>query len=159
MEPITSFEGEFEFLSSFAKLQVPIIWGDISFSALENAYQSGKSSHVLVRRAISRMTPGKAKREGEKILKKGISVNRWWNDDFRLRLMERLDFEKFSKDPELKAKLLATGDREIIEGNNWHDNFFGKCSCDNCPVEKQRPEAEQNNKGKILMRVRARLRD
>ena len=92
----------------------PIIWGDISFDCLENAYQASKSSNMLVRREISLMSPGKAKRTGEKILKKGVSVNRWWNDSFRLRLMERLEFEKFRNNPDLAVKLLATGTREII---------------------------------------------
>lgn len=157
-QPIDQFEGEFEFLSNFFKLLVPIVWGDISFDTVENAYQASKSNNHMIRVAFSKMKPGKAKRQGAKILTSGVSVNRWWNDDFKLRLMERLVRLKFTTNPELAEKLLATGDREIIEGNNWHDNFFGVCRCNNCPEEKRVPAELQNQLGKILMKIRAELR-
>ena len=44
--------------------------------------------------------------------------------------------------------LLATGGEELIEGNWWHDNFFGVCTCGPCDGKGK------NNLGKILMRVR-----
>ena len=37
-------------------------------------------------------------------------------------IMKELIMIKFSN-PELKAKLLATNDLYIEEGNKWHDNF------------------------------------
>lgn len=52
--------------------------------------------------------------------------------------------EKF-KDEQLKEMLLSTGNADIIEGNYWHDNFWGQCSCEKC-VGKGK-----NNLGKILM--------
>lgn len=153
-QPIDQFEGEFEFLSNFFKLLIPIVWGDIAFDTVENAYQASKSSNHLTRVAMSKMKPGKAKRKGAKILASGISVNRWWNDDFKLRLMERLVRLKFATNPDLAEKLLATGDRQIIEGNHWHDNFFGVCRCGNCPIDKQVPAELQNQLGKIIMKIR-----
>ena len=44
-------------------------------------------------------------------------------------------------------KLLDTGDTELIEGNNWHDTFWGVCK-----------GKGQNNLGKILMEVRKDIR-
>ena len=53
---------------------------------------------------------------------------------------------KFSKNPILKAKLLATGDAELIEGNWWNDTYWGVCK-----------GVGKNKLGKILMRVRDEL--
>jgi predicted NAD-dependent protein-ADP-ribosyltransferase YbiA (DUF1768 family) len=59
--------------------------------------------------------------------------------------------EKF-KQEDLKQMLLDTGDQELIEGNFWHDNFFGVCSCGACLGKGQ------NNLGKILMKIREEVR-
>ena len=53
---------------------------------------------------------------------------------------------------ELAEKLLATGDEEVVEGNTWHDRYWGRCKC-------VKHEGECLNwLGRILMRVRADLR-
>ena len=40
----------------------------------------------------------------------------------------------------------------LIEGNYWHDNYWGNCLCPKCK------EIEgQNQLGKILMKVRSTL--
>ena len=54
--------------------------------------------------------------------------------------------------PELKEKLIATGDAELVEGNRWHDNRRGKCSC-----EKRQNKEGQNWLGKILMEIRKEI--
>jgi hypothetical protein len=51
------------------------------------------------------------------------------------------------QDPELKTKLLATGDAELIEGNWWGDVYWGVCNGEG-----------RNELGKILMQVRDELR-
>jgi predicted NAD-dependent protein-ADP-ribosyltransferase YbiA (DUF1768 family) len=48
--------------------------------------------------------------------------------------------------------LLATGDRDLIEGNTWHDNFWGVCSCPKCTFP---PIPQTNWLGKILVEERA----
>ena len=60
--------------------------------------------------------------------------------------MEELLRNKFS-DPVLKQRLLATGNRELIEGNHWHDNFWDSCTCDRCRNNGQ------NLLGKLLMKL------
>ena len=48
-----------------------------------------------------------------------------------------------------QEKLLSTKDRELIEGNFWHDNFWGDCSCKKCQ------DIEGGNRlGKLLMEIR-----
>ena len=61
--------------------------------------------------------------------------------------MEDLLMVKF-KNPELRSRLLATGDAELIEGNNWGDCFWGVCLGEG-----------RNELGKALMRVRERLQN
>ena len=55
--------------------------------------------------------------------------------------------EKF-KDEVLKEMLISTGDMYIIEGNLWHDNFWGSCTCEKCG------DKGENRLGKMLMEIR-----
>ena len=48
--------------------------------------------------------------------------------------------------------LLLTGGAELIEGNHWHDNFWGICTCDKCWDKRQ-----ENQLGKLLMKIRNKL--
>lgn len=60
---------------------------------------------------------------------------------------------KFKQNPFYKKLLLSTGNRDLIEGNYWHDNFWGDCTCAKCehiPGE--------NMLGKMLMTIRKELR-
>jgi predicted NAD-dependent protein-ADP-ribosyltransferase YbiA (DUF1768 family) len=56
---------------------------------------------------------------------------------------------KFEQNPDLAKMLIETGDAELVEGNNWCDNYFGNCICNRCVGVKGK-----NVLGKILMRVR-----
>jgi predicted NAD-dependent protein-ADP-ribosyltransferase YbiA (DUF1768 family) len=57
--------------------------------------------------------------------------------------MREIVFIKFDGHLDLKELLLATGDHELIEGNKWHDTFWGVCD-----------GIGQNYLGKILMEIR-----
>ena len=54
---------------------------------------------------------------------------------------------KFSA-PELREKLLDTGDAELIEGNWWNDTTWGVCN-----------GVGENRLGKLLMQIRAEIKD
>jgi predicted NAD-dependent protein-ADP-ribosyltransferase YbiA (DUF1768 family) len=60
--------------------------------------------------------------------------------------MQEVVRAKFEQNKSLMDKLHATGDAVLIEGNCWHDNFWG-----NDPMD---PEPGQNMLGKILMQIR-----
>lgn len=68
------------------------------------------------------------------------------------KLMYKLLKIKFNKD-KCKKHLLATNDKEIIYQNNWHDNYWGVCTCDKCVGQGQ------NELGKLLMILRAELNE
>ena len=51
---------------------------------------------------------------------------------------------------DLKQRLLATGDKRLVEGNTWGDTFWG--------VDLRSGRGE-NQLGRILMRVREELKE
>jgi hypothetical protein len=46
----------------------------------------------------------------------------------KVAVMQFLLRQKFYAIPELGRRLLGTGDATLIEGNTWHDNFWGRCT-------------------------------
>lgn len=141
MNKIDKFTGEYRFLSNFFTCLVS--FGGESYRSVEHAYQAAKTLDAFERADIRRIpTPGKAKRAGRKVT---LRVD--W-PDIKVGIMTNLLRSKFGNDNEpLRAKLLDTGDAELIEGNNWGDRFWGVCL-----------GSGRNELGKALMRVREELR-
>ena len=138
---IDSFEGKYAFLSNF--YEHPIQYNGITYPTNEHFFQAMKSLKEEERKMIAAApTPGKAKRLG-----RAITLRSDWElvkyDMMLLGL--RLKF----CDKELRSKLRATGDEILIEGNWWHDNTWGDCSCEQCKYVYGR-----NELGKLLMQVR-----
>ncbi len=88
--------------------------------------------------------PKKAKRRARK-----IQIRADWNE-IKIACMRDIVFAKFVQNAEIAAKLLATGDNQLVEGNYWHDTFWG--------VDTETGVGE-NNLGRILMAVRAELKN
>ena len=136
---IDNFSGKHAFLSNFFP-------GDNS--SLEHKFQAAKTNNPIEQAEVMACsTPGQAKRLGRK-----VEMKEDWNE-IRVPTMIKLVHEKFQLSP-LKEKLLVTDDKVLIEGNRWHDNFWGDCRCgrDACSDEGK------NTLGKILMLVREILR-
>ena len=152
MNIINSFQGEYRFLSNF--YITPIIINGKEYASVEHWYQSEKSSDQKQKEQIRLApTPGVAKRMGSP---KGISnfkiiLRPDW-DIIQIGIMLAGIDKKFDI-PEMKNKLIKTGDSILIEGNTWHDNFWGSCSCENCKKYKK-----HNILGGLLMGIRSRLR-
>lgn len=140
---ITSFKGEYRWLSNFWQMPGFIIYNNTAYTTVEHAYQASKAVSISDRVRIAGLaTPGQAKRVG-----RTIEVREDW-DAVKTQVMLELTRLKY-QNSELAAKLLATGDEELIEGNTWGDRFWGQC-----PVG-----VGENNLGQILMFVRRELRD
>jgi len=145
---IDSFHGKYRFLSNFWK--VPIEYEGTIYPTLEHAYQASKSYSIGYRtRILSAATPGEAKRLGRvvelrpdwELLKEGFML---------VFLRQKFHF------PELREKLLATGEEELIEGNGWHDEFWGVCD-GSCRYGPHSPNG-LNKLGKLLMKVRDEIK-
>jgi ribA/ribD-fused uncharacterized protein len=144
---ITAFTGKNRFLSNFSPSVVRFndIIDDREYPTVEHAYQAAKSIDYKTRREISRLDkPGDAKRKGNKIKLRGD-----W-EKIKLQVMEELVRQKFTRHALLRDKLLATGEEELIEGNNWGDHFWG------C-IQTNGGWHGYNHLGKILMKVRKDL--
>lgn len=72
-------------------------------------------------------------------------------DMISYQIMNDILHAKFSI-PDLAEKLKATGDAYLIEENHWHDNRWGKCTCEKCCQKDG-----LNWLGEILMRIRSEL--
>lgn len=138
---IFEFQGNYRFLSNFWPANV--LYEGIMYPSVEHAYQAAHFLSLDTRLAIRDLpSPGQAKRAMKTI--DAPRIKNW--QDVSLDIMHQLVLYKFTHNPELRKQLLATGDAMIIEGNAWHDTFWGVCD-----------GVGQNHLGKILMDVRAQL--
>ncbi len=143
---IKEFRDEHRFLSNFVPVQVKLQDCDFVFKSVEHAYVAAKTLDNTMRFEISTITTaGEVKRFG-----KTLALRPDW-EQVRLGIMEDLVRQKFAQEP-YTTLLLETGTQEIIEGNKWHDNFWGMCSCPDCE------DKGENNLGKILMQIREEIR-
>ena len=141
MTHITSFQGEYRWLSNFHRCR--IIFEGREYPSSEHAYVAAKTTEESRRRYISYLsTPGAAKRYGRK-----FTLRPDW-DDIKLDVMYQIVKAKFTAHKDLAIKLVGTGDVELVEGNTWGDVFWGKCRGHG-----------KNHLGKILMQVREELKD
>ena len=142
---IKNFEGEYAFLSNF--YFSPMIIDNVVYTTNEHYFQAMKSLNPKERQAlVLAPTPGKSKHLGRK-----VSLRKDW-EDIKEEVMLTGLRHKFSN-PELRKKLLATGNEELIEGTTWHDNSWGICDCETCGGQGK------NRLGKLLMQVREELAD
>jgi ribA/ribD-fused uncharacterized protein len=137
---ITSFRGPDHFLSNFYPCFITV--EDEVYPTVENAYQASKTLDEPTRRDFIYLTPMDAKRYG-----KEITIRADW-ECIKLDVMEGLLKQKFKVGSDLAQKLMNTGEEELVEGNHWHDTYWGQCPLGN----------GENHLGKLLMKVRADLR-
>ena len=146
MNKITSFKDEYRFLSNF--YQSPVTLDGLTYPNAEAAFQAQKceKEEDKVKYTFVK-NPVVAKRMG----KKEPNLPENWRE-ISYGIMMEVVRAKFSL-PQMKENLLATGDAELVEGNNHHDNLWGDCACPRCAAK-----AGQNRLGKILMQVREELK-
>jgi ribA/ribD-fused uncharacterized protein len=146
-KPISNFHYEYAFLSNFfdpAPVELDGVW----YPNIECAYQAAKTLDLKLREPFTKYQAGKAKSEGQ-----NLPLRENW-DGIKNDVMLDLLRKKFSN-PGLRLKLLATGDAELIEGNWWHDMWFGVCN-GRCKEGPHNPSG-LNWLGKLLMQVRTEL--
>lgn len=136
---INRFDGQYFFLSNFYPTKV--VFEGIIFESAEHAYQAAKSTDPKVRaKFLSANSAKEAKALGRK-----IKLRPDW-EQIKLDIMLRVVKSKFKHNIQIADKLLATGDEELVEGNNWNDTFWGVCD-----------GVGENHLGKILMQVREEI--
>ena len=138
---IDSFKDEYGFLSNF--YPCAIYHDGLEYKCVEAAFQAAKCAYIGDRAGFTALGPGEAKKLG-----RTVTLRKDW-EDVKLFIMAELLAIKFAFNPKLMDMLRDTSNAELIEGNSWHDNFWGSCSCQKC---KSAPK--HNNLGKLLMVVR-----
>ncbi len=140
---VKQFNKEYERFSNFFPCTVNFEGRD--YPTIEHAFQASKSKDEMFRKKISELPAdiaGKAKRLGRQVvLRKDWSM-------VNISIMRNLLMQKFAYDS-FKELLISTDDEMIIEGNYWHDNFWGDCYCKKC-----KDIEGKNNLGKLIMKVR-----
>lgn len=133
-ERIWGFDGPNFFLSNF--------YLEKDGKSGEHRFQASKAVDDRERASImAAVSPNDAKYRG-----RSTKLRPDW-ESIKIDVMRKVLEYKFS-DPDLRAKLLATGDAELFEANHWHDKYWG--------VDKWTGNGE-NNLGKLLMELRERL--
>lgn len=140
MQSIDSFHGPYAALSNF--------YVEPDGSCVEVEFQAMKTTNLTQMHEILSCVgdPKKAKRLGRK-----CDLRPEW-DDIKVYVMATLVAKKFTQHPHLAELLMTSVGKNLIEGNYWHDNFWGACTCEGCSDKLQ-----QNQLGTILMSVRATL--
>jgi ribA/ribD-fused uncharacterized protein len=138
-DTIERFSDEFAFLSNFHEAHVE--YEGITYPSVEHAFQAAKTNDEQERKMIREaLSAGKAKRLGKK-----VKLRKDW-ELVKIGIMEELIRKKFMN-KQLREMLLKTGDKILIEGNDWNDTFWGVCN-----------GKGQNNLGLIIMKIRGEIK-
>lgn len=137
---IDKFIDKYFFLSNY--YIVPVTYNGLTFQSNEAAFQAQKTLNEGQRRKFTKLAPNKAKAKGRNVV-----LREDW-EQVKNQIMYEICLAKFSQNEDLKEKLLNTGDEELVEGNTWHDTYWGVYN-----------RKGKNKLGKILMRVREELKN
>ena len=141
---VKSFKGKKAFLSNFYKCD--IFYDGWIYPSVEHAFQASKTMDIYDREII-RMTksPAKAKQIGRSLYR----IRNDW-EIVKYGIMHQLLWYKFTHNVDLLKRLVDTEKEELIEINDWHDNYWGKCVCKDCISGT----IAKNRLGMLLMEIR-----
>lgn len=144
-QTISSFRQQHFFLSNFFTCRIE--YNGRLYKTVEHLFQASKATNEKDHEAIRNAPkPGDAKRLGG-----GVQLRADWKE-IKVEVMRNALLMKFV-DEKLGSRLLDTKNAVLIEGNNWHDNFWGWCTCKECGQE-----VKHNILGALLMELRYKLR-
>lgn len=135
-----SEKGDKRFLSNYHYTE--IVYNGLRVPSTEHAYQMMKATNNEDKLYVAfQPTANMARKAGKK-----ITCRSDW-ESIKVDVMREVNRIKY-QDPELREKLIATGDDELVEYNWWGDIFWGVCE-----------GKGKNMLGKILMELREELRN
>lgn len=114
MDIIQNFKTSHQFLSNFYPVEVE--FEGIMWPSSEHAYQAAKTIIPEEKQKIFGMTVSQAKREGS-----SLTLRSDWD---KIKFMTLILESKFTN-PVMRDLLLETGTAKLVEGNWWHDEFWG----------------------------------
>ena len=142
---INRFSLKYGFLSNF--YYSPMMIDDLVWETVEHYFQGMKTLIKLDREAIRVSgSPGNAKKLGRRVI-----LRPDW-EKVKYEVMYTGVKSKFQQNEEVHSLLCKTGNTFLEEGNTWHDNVWGNCSCPRC----EKIEGK-NALGKTIMQIRSEL--
>lgn len=114
---INRFKGEYDFLNN--RYPCRILWEGLEYRSAEAAFQASKCEDEKERKAIAGCSTDKAVLKG-----KDLTPYAGW-EETQIRIMESILQTKFEQTPALMRKLLETGNRVLLNGNNKQETFWG----------------------------------
>ena len=136
-------EGELGYLANYSNYGFTV--DGVYYPTAEHFYQASKFDNPEI---IQKILSCKTAREAASV---GRDRNNKWIDhfkDIKLDKMYQAVYEKFQQNPDIRKKLIETGDEEIREMTD-QESFWGVG-----------PQLDgENHMGEILMRVREELKN
>lgn len=141
---ICFYEQDFYVLSNFSAFAIR--WKNFRFDTSEAAYHWEKFPEDIIIRAAIQTAP--SAHEAFKIAERNKLRRRGDWDLVKVDIMRDILRAKTNQHEYVKRKLLATGDRELVE-NSWRDDFWG-----------WGPNKDGRNQlGKLWMEIRSEIKD
>ncbi|GAA5534786.1 NADAR family protein [Deinococcus aluminii] len=117
MTKIRGFRGQYAFLSNFEPAVIRV--RGMRYPTVEHAFQACKTENLAERAVIAALpTPAEARQAGQQ-----VTLRPGW-DDMKEEVMLAMLRVKF-RQPDLRERLLATGDAALVEDNAWRDRYWG----------------------------------
>lgn len=138
---IKEFKNQYFFLSNF--YEYPIYYNKLVFCNAEAAFQAQKVINEKDQYKFINLNASQARKLG-----KTVQLRKDW-EEIKDNVMYEIVKRKFTINKELQQKLLETKEEELVEGNWWHDTYWGVDS---------KTGIGQNKLGKILMKVREEVK-
>jgi len=147
---IDKFRGDWEFLSNMSPYGFTDRHGAY-WKTNEHWYQAAKTPHPLLKMFIwDAETPYLAKKLVNDPKRTGNLYNRKSFNKVKDQIMYAGLVMKFEQNEKIREKLISTDNFELVEGNMWHDNYWGDCKCMRCSKI-----TGLNTLGRLLMTIRA----
>ncbi|QGF20201.1 hypothetical protein SEA_SIXAMA_22 [Gordonia phage Sixama] len=144
---IDSFSGPNRFLSNFWPCKKGVKYEGRTYRSSEHAYVAAKTLDEKLREEVVELvTPRDVKAFG-----RTITLREDW-EQVKFGEMRKIVHAKFEVDLALIYALLSTNGHLLVEGNTWHDNIWGNCTCARCANV-----LGHNALGVILMETRLNL--
>lgn len=139
---ICEFIRKHRFLSNFSPSIIRM--HQKPYPTAEHLFQALKTNDLVQRENIRcSLSPGIAKQKGQR-----VTLRPGW-EKIKDGIMLLIIKAKFDQNCNLVQRLVDTYPNELVEGNYWHDNYWGDCLCDKCSMIEG-----QNKLGNILVIVR-----
>lgn len=149
---VFGFFEQYRYLSNFHLCKV--MWDGVEWPSSEHAYMAAKcantSFNVFGEKIYSANTNRQLAEASCSFIKKWgqeVVLRPDW-EDVKVEIMTSILYSKFLENEELRERLVATGERKLIEANSWGDAYWGY---------DVRRDCGMNMLGEILMTVRSQL--